>query len=247
MAEPDQAVLENPADQQAAAQQLRAERLTTLRTGRLTGTNPLERQRTNARIAPAAAREFAAAKLSGRDLDWSDALEQQRQQVTPEAARSIRRGNPFERTARLNALRSARKKSQALDSPLAQAQAQVNTAALQAYTQLWQRAHEIVEGWAFLFFMVGALLVAPLAMGMFLVRWIVGNGLEQLVKIEWRGFSVPLVPKMSPIEFAYRGAKNLFISFFFLLEWGILYVAFKIVTDPLFLANLSFKALTGQK
>jgi len=107
-----------------------------------------------------------------------------------------------------------------------------------AWTSIWQKAHEIVEGIAFQFFLVGALLGGPLAGGLFLVRFFVGNGLHGGFEIERGDISLPAVPPMSTTELIYRSAKVGFIVLLSGLEWVILILLFRITTDPGFAAKL---------
>lgn len=116
---------------------------------------------------------------------------------------------------------------------------------VQAYTVLWQRAHEIVEALSFQFFMLGALLMAPAATAMFLFRWLAGNGLHGMWTLDFRGISVPAVPPMSATEFVYRGGKNIIIAIVFLVEWAIIIFVYKLLTDRTFAANLGFQLFSG--
>ncbi len=150
-----------------------------------------------------------------------------------------------DRQARLQGLRSARKTIERVGSttPGEELQAQLSSVALQAYTRLWQQGHELVEGLAFQFFMVGAFLVAPIADLMFGARLLIGKAMNGGFQIEFQGISVPAVPDISAVESAYRGGKLIFISLIGLLEWAIIVVTIQIVTHPTDAIKLGFQAI----
>ncbi len=245
-----------PSEQQAAwSRQNRGQRLETLRLGRLTGTNPLTKDRMNVAVAPRALTRFASAQLSDEPRTLRESFEAEREDLeTPkndpvqeqqrvDQVSQIKRGNAAERFVRLQSLRAARKNTAKVNPAEAAISKEISDEATKVYTLLWQRGHELIEALAFQFFMLAALIVGPISVGAFLIRFFVGNAFNGGTQIQFREVSVPLVPPMSPTEIIYRGSKNGLIGIVFLLEWTIIIVIIYVAQHPDVALKLGFAAL----
>lgn len=109
----------------------------------------------------------------------------------------------------------------------------------------WQRAHEIIEGLAFQFFFLGALLAAPLADGLFVIRYFGGNVFNGGSDQGEEASSIWNIPSISNTELIYRGWKLILINLLSGLEWLILILIVKLVTDPKFATSIGISIFSG--
>lgn len=174
------------------------------------------------------------------------ASELRRQQFEQLRVEKLKAGSAVERSARARALQAARQKiiSAGAASLSADAQSEISSVALQAWRTLWQQAHEIIEGLAFQFFLLGALLAGPLAALFLGLRYFLGNVLHGWIQIRRAGVEVPLVPPMTIVEQTYRGAKVSFILLISAVEWLIIIVAIAILVKPTLAVQLGLQALS---
>ena len=134
--------------------------------------------------------------------------------------------NPLQRQARLNALRRARP---ALANPLEQT---AQTAARLAYKRGWQYLEEGVEGLCLAYFGAGVIVAGPLAIGVYLLRLMVGTWMGGGPAITFHGMSVPVIPGFDAPEMIYRTSKIIFIGAITAVVWIAITLVIIAITNP---------------
>jgi len=97
---------------------------------------------------------------------------------------------------------------------------------LEAQRGVWKLAHETIEEAALAYFWVPLMSLIPL--GLFTVRFFMGNMLGKMFTISVKGFEVALVPSMTATDFAVRGAKAILFLVLTLI-WVIVIFAIVLV------------------
>ncbi len=172
----------------------------------------------------------------------------------PEALSAPGEGNRLQRAARLRALQSVRRKGLSLNPETAVAEA--NQIALQAWRRAWQTVHEVVEDLSFQFFGLLSIVIGPVVIALFLIRWVGGHWLNGISQIgvpsnvplppgmdAARDLHVPLVPSFSAAEAVYRTSKVVFISLITGILWGLIIFILYFIFHPLDFAQLGLGAL----
>ncbi len=169
------------------------------------------------------------------------------------------RGSGLERQSRLGAVRQGRQAArdpeaarQALPGPIRRfvpasvanvAADEVEKNILRLQRAGWQRAHEVVEGLAFAFFWLAALVMGPIALALYGIRFFVGNVFKGGFSIQIQGVSVRAVPSMEIVELVYRTARVLFITILSAVLWALLILIIYFITHPLEAVGTAFQSL----